>query len=76
MSHANVLKDDGARRDAISLHDQSILVEAGAGSGKTAACFPKIPMVYVLWDLGMSGFGNWNQVSYRRIKEKPHLFFL
>jgi len=31
-----VLKDDGARRDAIILHDQSILVEAGAGSGKTA----------------------------------------
>ncbi|MEC7160900.1 MAG: UvrD-helicase domain-containing protein, partial [Pseudomonadota bacterium] len=30
------LKDDGARRDAISLHDRSILVEAGAGSGKTA----------------------------------------
>ena len=24
-----VLKDDGARRDAISLHDRSILVEAG-----------------------------------------------
>lgn len=31
-----ILKDDGARRDAISLHDRSILVEAGAGSGKTA----------------------------------------
>lgn len=31
-----ILKDDDARRDAISLHDRSILVEAGAGSGKTA----------------------------------------
>jgi len=31
-----ILKDDGARRDAISLHNRSILVEAGAGSGKTA----------------------------------------
>jgi ATP-dependent exoDNAse (exonuclease V) beta subunit len=37
MSNApKILKDDGARRDAISLHDRSILVEAGAGSGKTA----------------------------------------
>ena len=34
-SVSKVLKDDGARRDAISLHDRSILVEAGAGSGKT-----------------------------------------
>lgn len=32
-SVSKVLKDDGARRDAISLHDRSILVEAGAGSG-------------------------------------------
>lgn len=31
-----ILKDDGARHDAISGHDRSILVEAGAGSGKTA----------------------------------------
>jgi ATP-dependent exoDNAse (exonuclease V) beta subunit len=30
------LRDDAARRDAISVHDRSILVEAGAGSGKTA----------------------------------------
>ncbi|WP_343286156.1 UvrD-helicase domain-containing protein [Mesorhizobium loti] len=30
------LRDDAARRDAISMHDRSILVEAGAGSGKTA----------------------------------------
>lgn len=31
-----VLQDDEARRHAIGLHDKSILVEAGAGSGKTA----------------------------------------
>lgn len=31
-----ILKDDEARRQAIVLHDRSILVEAGAGSGKTA----------------------------------------
>lgn len=37
-----VLKDDGARRDAISLHDRSILVEAGAGSGKTAVMAGRI----------------------------------
>lgn len=36
------LKDDGARRDAISLHDRSILVEAGAGSGKTAVMAGRI----------------------------------
>ena len=30
-SVSKALKDDGARRDAISLHDRSILVEAGAG---------------------------------------------
>ena len=30
-SESKVLKDDDARRDAISLHDRSILVEAGAG---------------------------------------------
>jgi len=31
-----MLKDDEARRDAIRAHDRSMLVEAGAGSGKTA----------------------------------------
>ena len=31
-----------ARRDAISLHDRSILVEAGAGSGKTAVMAGRI----------------------------------
>ncbi len=36
------LKDDGARRAAISVHDRSILVEAGAGSGKTAVMAGRI----------------------------------
>ena len=33
---SKALRDDNARRAAISVHDRSILVEAGAGSGKTA----------------------------------------
>ncbi len=41
-SVSKVLKDDNARRDAISLHDRSILVEAGAGSGKTAVMAGRI----------------------------------
>jgi len=41
-SVSKVLKDDGARRDAINLHDRSILVEAGAGSGKTAVMAGRI----------------------------------
>jgi exodeoxyribonuclease-5 len=41
-SGSKVLKDDGARRDAIRLHDRSILVEAGAGSGKTAVMAGRI----------------------------------
>ncbi len=41
-SVSKVLKDNGARRDAISLHDRSILVEAGAGSGKTAVMAGRI----------------------------------
>ena len=41
-SVSKVLKDDGARRDAISLHHRSILVEAGAGSGKTAVMAGRI----------------------------------
>ncbi len=41
-SVSKVLRDDGARRDAISLHDRSILVEAGAGSGKTAVMAGRI----------------------------------
>lgn len=39
---SKALKDDSARRDAISLHDRSILVEAGAGSGKTAVMAGRI----------------------------------
>lgn len=39
---SQVLKDDGARREAISLHNRSILVEAGAGSGKTAVMAGRI----------------------------------
>ena len=39
------LQDDGARRDAISLHDRSLLVEAGAGSGKTAVMAGRIAMM-------------------------------
>jgi ATP-dependent exoDNAse (exonuclease V) beta subunit len=42
---SKVLKDDGARRDAISLHDRSILVEAGAGSGKTAVMAGRIAVM-------------------------------
>jgi len=41
-SVSKMLKDDGARRDAISLHDRSMLVEAGAGSGKTAVMAGRI----------------------------------
>ena len=44
-SMSKVLKDDGARRDAISLHDRSILVEAGAGSGKTAVMAGRIAVM-------------------------------
>lgn len=39
---SKVLNDDGARRHAISLHDRSIPVEAGAGSGKTAVMAGRI----------------------------------
>ena len=43
MSTASkVLRDDAARRTAISVHDRSILVEAGAGSGKTAVMAGRI----------------------------------
>ncbi len=41
-SVSKILQDDGARRAAISLHDRSILVEAGAGSGKTAVMAGRI----------------------------------
>ena len=43
MSHATkTLRDDPARRTAIAVHDRSILVEAGAGSGKTAVMAGRI----------------------------------
>jgi ATP-dependent exoDNAse (exonuclease V) beta subunit len=44
-SESKVLKDDGARRNAINLHDRSILVEAGAGSGKTAIIAGRIAVM-------------------------------
>ncbi|MBR1240299.1 UvrD-helicase domain-containing protein [Bradyrhizobium sp. AUGA SZCCT0274] len=44
-SVSKALKDDGARRNAICLHDQSILVEAGAGSGKTAVMAGRIALM-------------------------------
>jgi exodeoxyribonuclease-5 len=40
-----ILTDDGARHDAISRHDRSMLVEAGAGSGKTAVMAGRIAMM-------------------------------
>lgn len=40
-----ILKDDSARRDAISGHERSILVEAGAGSGKTAVMAGRIAVM-------------------------------
>ena len=39
------LADDDARRVAIAVHDRSILVEAGAGSGKTAVMAGRIAMM-------------------------------
>ena len=39
------LSDDTARRDAIAVHDRSFLVEAGAGSGKTAVMAGRIAML-------------------------------
>lgn len=39
---SKTLRDDTARRAAISVHDRSILVEAGAGSGKTAVMAGRI----------------------------------
>ena len=39
------LSDDAARRDAIAVHDRSFLVEAGAGSGKTAVMAGRIAML-------------------------------
>ena len=39
------LSDDTARRAAIAVHDRSFLVEAGAGSGKTAVMAGRIAML-------------------------------
>ena len=39
------LSDNAARRDAIAVHDRSFLVEAGAGSGKTAVMAGRIAML-------------------------------
>src|SRR3546814_19467427 len=39
------LADDVARRDALASHDRSLLVEAGAGSGKTAVMAGRIAMM-------------------------------
>ena len=39
------LADDDARRTAIAVHDRSFLVEAGAGSGKTAVMAGRIAMM-------------------------------
>ncbi|MCY4237493.1 MAG: UvrD-helicase domain-containing protein [Rhodospirillaceae bacterium] len=40
-----VLSDDAARREAVAVHDRSFLVEAGAGSGKTAVLAGRIAML-------------------------------
>ena len=39
------LSDDTARREAVAAHDRSFLVEAGAGSGKTAVMAGRIAML-------------------------------
>ncbi len=41
----HALPDDAARRRAIAVHDRSFLVEAGAGSGKTAVMAGRIAML-------------------------------
>ena len=41
---ARTLADDEARRLAIAVHDRSFLVEAAAGSGKTAVLAGRIAM--------------------------------
>ena len=44
-SPTKVLADDAARRAAMAIHDRSLLVEAGAGSGKTAVMAGRIAMM-------------------------------
>ena len=41
----NMLADDAARRQAMAVHDRSFLVEAGAGSGKTAVMAGRIALL-------------------------------
>jgi exodeoxyribonuclease-5 len=41
----NALADDAARRTAMAIHDRSLLVEAGAGSGKTAVMAGRIALM-------------------------------
>ena len=45
MTSVKTLKDDAARHNAISCLDRSILVEAGAGSGKTAIMAGRIAVM-------------------------------
>ena len=45
VARRKTLSDDTARRDAIAVHDRSFLVEAGAGSGKTAVMAGRIAML-------------------------------
>ena len=45
VSRQAPLADEGARRAAIAIHDRSFLVEAGAGSGKTAVLAGRIAML-------------------------------
>lgn len=45
MADRQTLSDDAARLDAIAVHDRSFLVEAGAGSGKTAVMAGRIAML-------------------------------
>ena len=40
-----VLSDDAARREAVAVRDRSLLVEAGAGSGKTAVLAGRIAIL-------------------------------
>lgn len=45
VSSMKLIADDDARRTAILVHDRSFLVEAGAGSGKTAIMAGRIAMM-------------------------------
>lgn len=45
MTLVPTLRDDDARRIALATHDKSLLVEAGAGSGKTAVMAGRVAML-------------------------------